>query len=170
MALVFVILYPLGSLLMPLLGKWMVHGAFQIFVWCLMWAGFGLGVVTANERNLLFKQTHSILGTVVVCLLVIQPALGVAHHRYYVANQKRGVVSYAHIWYGRALMLVGVINGGLGLQLAVAADNLIIAYGVVAGVIFLIYTVTKILTFMRRKSGSSHRRKESDSPISLERL
>lgn len=170
MALVFVVLYPLGSLLMPLLGNWKVHGSFQIFVWCLMWAGFGLGIVTAKERNMLFTETHTVLGTVVACLLVIQPALGIAHHQYYVRNQKRGLVSYAHIWYGRILMLIGVINGGLGLQLAVAPDNLIIAYGVIAGIIFLVYTATKIFTYMRRKSAHSRGRKDdSSSPTSRER-
>lgn len=52
MALVFVVLYPLGALLMPLLGKWWAHGAFQALSWILMWAAFGLGIKTAQERNL----------------------------------------------------------------------------------------------------------------------
>lgn len=47
MAIVMVILYPLGSLLMPLLGKWRVHAAFQMLGFILMWAGFGLGVRSA---------------------------------------------------------------------------------------------------------------------------
>jgi hypothetical protein len=52
MAIVFVILYPLGALLMPLLGKWWAHAGFQTVVWCLMWAGFGVGVRCAMDRNL----------------------------------------------------------------------------------------------------------------------
>lgn len=49
MAIVFVILYPVGSILMPLLGKWMFHAAFQFFNFVLMWVGFGLGYVLSQK-------------------------------------------------------------------------------------------------------------------------
>jgi hypothetical protein len=52
MLLVMAALYPLGSTLMPLAGKWWVHGAWQTVTFCLMWAGFGLGVETARSRNM----------------------------------------------------------------------------------------------------------------------
>lgn len=52
MALVMVVLYPLGSALMPLLGKWLVHGVWQGLAYLLMWAGFALGVIAAQQRGL----------------------------------------------------------------------------------------------------------------------
>lgn len=52
MAIVFVILYPLGALLMPILGRWWAHAAFQTVVWLLMWAGFGLGIRYAKNLNI----------------------------------------------------------------------------------------------------------------------
>jgi sulfite exporter TauE/SafE len=88
---------------------------------------------------------------VVVCLLAIQPALGYAHHRHFLKHQRRGPISHVHIWYGRVLMLLGVINGGLGLQLADARKSLIIAYGVVAGIMFLVYAIGTTLASMRKK-------------------
>ena len=51
MGLVFAALYPLGSLLMPLLGKWWLHAAWQTVAFILMWVGFGTGVRAANERS-----------------------------------------------------------------------------------------------------------------------
>jgi len=51
MALVMAVLYPLGSLLMPLLGKWQVHAAWQTVSFILMWVGFGIGVKCAKERD-----------------------------------------------------------------------------------------------------------------------
>lgn len=51
MALVMAVLYPLGSLLMPLLGKWQVHAAWQTVSFILMWVGFGIGVKCALERD-----------------------------------------------------------------------------------------------------------------------
>ena len=52
MAIAFAVLYPLGSALMPMLGKWYIHGGFQIVTWLLMWAAFGLGVFGAKQRDL----------------------------------------------------------------------------------------------------------------------
>lgn len=43
MTIVFAGLYPLGSSLMVLLGKWYLHAAWQAVAYLLMWAGFGLG-------------------------------------------------------------------------------------------------------------------------------
>lgn len=49
MLLVWVILFPLGSALMPLFGKWALHAAWQSVAFILMWVGFALGYV-ASER------------------------------------------------------------------------------------------------------------------------
>ncbi|KAK3987735.1 hypothetical protein QBC44DRAFT_245152 [Cladorrhinum sp. PSN332] len=154
-ALVMAVLYPLGSLLMPLLGHWWVHGAWQMVSFCLMWVAFGLGVQSAKSRGILFDQAHTILGTVVICLFAVQPALGYIHHRQYVEIQGRSAVSYVHIWLGRALMILGVVNGGLGLRLSQERDSLVIAYGVVAGIIFLCYFLAKGFTVLGNGSRSS---------------
>ena len=88
--------------------------------------------------------------------MAIQPALGYLHHRHFVAHQSRGVISYAHIWYGRLLMAVGVINGGLGLQLAAAPSAVVVAYAVIAAVVFVCYAAAKTFAFLRaRKRGGA---------------
>ncbi|KAI0004675.1 putative iron reductase domain protein [Xylariaceae sp. FL0662B] len=145
MAIVMVVLYPLGSVLMPLFGKWFVHAGFQSTAFLLMWAGFGLGIVSAQRINLNFDSVHTQLGTVVVCLMAVQPALGYVHHRHFVKHQARGIVSHGHIWYGRALMIMGIVNGGLGLALTGASQAFVIVYSVVAGVAFVVYTACATL-------------------------
>jgi disulfide bond formation protein DsbB len=114
-------------------------------------------MLTTALNSQLFKQAHTILGVVVCAMMVLQPFLGFAHHKYYVKHQRRGAISHAHIWYGRALMLVGIINGGLGLQLANAPRSFIIAYVVVTVVIALFGAVAGIIGARRR----SHRAKEA---------
>lgn len=109
--------------------------------------------------------------------MLLQPVLGALHHSYYVKNQSRGPVSYAHIAYGRILMLLGVINGGLGLQLADAGMSLVTAYAVIAAIMGVLYVGIKGMTsFRKRKAGgnlesgkglklsSSDRSKEPFSP------
>lgn len=48
MAALFVVMWPVASLLMPILGKWMMHAAFQMVNFVIMWIGYGLGVYAAN--------------------------------------------------------------------------------------------------------------------------
>lgn len=52
MAVVMVLLYPIGSSLMPLFGTWILHASWQILAFLLMWAGFGLGIIAAQRIRL----------------------------------------------------------------------------------------------------------------------
>lgn len=144
MAVTFVIMYPVGTILMPLLGKWAIHAAWQTLSFLLMWAGFGVGIVAARQTNTPLSITHTAFGTSIVALMVIQPVLGFLHHRHYLKTQQRGAISIAHQAYGTILMAFGIINGGLGLQLASADDGFKIAYAVIAAVMFVIYLAVKL--------------------------
>lgn len=91
-----------------------------------------------------------------VCLLAIQPALGQLHHHYFVKHGARGIVSYVHLWWGRILIFLGVVNGGLGLQLSNASTAYNTAYAVVAVIMYVVYGVIKGLRVWRaRKQGTS---------------
>lgn len=69
---------------------------------------------------------------------------------YYKKFQTRGIISYVHIWYGRALMIIGIINGGLGLQLASTPNRYVIAYSVVAAVLGVMWLGAAVWGEMRR--------------------
>lgn len=100
-----------------------------------------------------------------VCVLAIQPALGFIHHSQFVKTGSRGVFSHAHIWWGRIWLVLGVINGGLGLQLSGAKNSLVIAYSVISVIMYLVYAVVKSLVSFRsrrkRSNGSLEGRKVS---------
>lgn len=85
------------------------------------------------------NNAHTILGTVVVALLLLQPVFGYLHHRRFMTTQKRGKMTLFHVWYGRILILLGMLNGGFGLKLAANSTGGNIAYAVVAGVIGATY-------------------------------
>jgi len=108
--------------------------------------------------------------------------MGYIHHVNYVATGKRGLWSYAHIWNGRLVMLLGIVNGGLGLDFAVIKHKSFgviigkvdkkwaIAYSVVAGIVGLLYIgglVGKAL--MDEAKGSkreeSHGSRDGGTPI-----
>ena len=166
----FVLFMPLGVFLIHLASFraaiW-VHAAIQIFAYLAALAAFGLGAwmatVTGQWRP---ANGHPIIGTIVIGLLVVQPFLGYIHHLIYVKDHKRTVWIYGHIWYGRALIILAVINGGLGLQLSGNTVKGKIAYGVIAGVMFLLYLTVLAVSYMRkdkRHEGETDR-KMLDSP------
>lgn len=84
-------------------------------------------------------STHTIFGTVIFAFFLIQPSFGLIHHNYYSKYQSRTTISHVHIWFGRIIMILAIINGGLGLQLAANTVGGEIAYGVIAGVVGLLY-------------------------------
>ncbi|KAH7169850.1 uncharacterized protein B0J16DRAFT_359157 [Fusarium flagelliforme] len=140
MSIVFLLGFPIGSLLMPVLGKWLIHAGWQIVVFAGMWVGFGIGKIASEREGNWFSEPHVQLGTIVCVLMIMQPVLGWTHHRNYVKYQRPTFISYGHLWYGRALMVVGIINGGIGLQLSSAPMGLIIAYAVIGVVVLFMNT------------------------------
>ncbi|RYP52189.1 hypothetical protein DL768_002631 [Monosporascus sp. mg162] len=154
MFVVWLILWPLGSALMPLFGNWIVHATWQSVTFVLMWVGFALGRVAFNRFGDP-GSTHTNFGTVLVCLMTLQPIGGYMHHRHYLQHKRRGAISYAHIWYGRALMIMGVVNGGLGIRWAadgeIRGSPLMIAYSVVAAGMAVIYLGAKGFGVARRR-------------------
>ena len=96
-------------------------------------------------------MAHPIIGITVISLLFFQLILGLIHHIIYQRTHSRTLWARAHIWYGRTLIILGAINGGLGLQLS---DNTVkgeIAYGVIAGVVFCIYVFVTVLGTFKSK-------------------
>lgn len=100
----------------------------------------------------------------VVALLAIQPALGGLHHQYFVKNGARGIFSYVHLWFGRILLVLGAINGGLGFQLSNSKQSYIIAYSVITVFFYLLYAGVKGFTMARNGRNGSGTRKASSNP------
>lgn len=143
-------LFPVGGIMIRLgsfPGLWIVHGLFQIFAFLLYTAAFGIGVwMTRNFYTL--NDAHPIIGIVVFALLVFQPLLGFLHHVFFKRYNARTIWSYGHIWFGRAVIILGIVNGGLGLGLAkrtgvmAPSNGAVIGYSVGAGVMGLAYLLS----------------------------
>lgn len=57
-----------------------------------------------------------------------------------------------HVWLGRALITLGVINGGLGLQLSDNTRTGEIVYGIVAALVAITYVTVVVLAGRRKKN------------------
>lgn len=153
MPLVFVVLFPLSALTiyLPYHEKVRhIHAPLQVLSIILMLVGLGLGVRLAKKLDEVDKY-HQVVGYIVVAWMVVfQPALGLAQHLNFRRNGTRSPMGHGHRWIGRAMMLLGIVNGGLGFKQAgkVGSEETptyaVIVYSVVAVVIFIIYLVVVI--------------------------
>ncbi len=55
-----------------------------------------------------------------------------------------------HIWNGRIGVSVGIVNGGLGLQIANAPYNIKLAYTIVAAIMWFLWMGTAVIGEIRR--------------------
>jgi hypothetical protein len=156
MIIAFVIMFPLFALtlqIFPSSKTATVHGLLQLLTLIIAIAGLGLGVSLAKDTGLM-NNHHPIIGIVVVGgLLLFQPIIGLLQHRYYRKHESKSVFAYMHRWFGRTMIVLGIINAGLGLQLGGASKGAIIAYSVVAGLMGVFYCLVVVL-----KYGSSRKR------------
>ncbi|KAF2995751.1 hypothetical protein E8E14_003201 [Neopestalotiopsis sp. 37M] len=164
-ALAFVGLFPIGAIVMRLVpGRltWLVHGIFQLVAYAVFISAAALGIylvrmvrIPPDGRSLLsipMANAHPIIGIIILAVLFFQPALGWFHHLRFKRLGCRTASSYAHIWVGRIAVTLGIINGGLGLQLARADRSAVIAYSVIAAIVWLTWVAAAIIGERRRRN------------------
>jgi hypothetical protein len=161
--LVFIAILPLGAILVRLtsLGAW-IHGGLQIVGYILFIAAAGLGIYIAKASDRL-NDPHVIIGLLLLAVLFFMPFIGAIHHKVYQKVQKRTLWSYGHIFTGRVAIILGMVNGGLGLRLADAGNSSKIAYGVLAGLMGAGYISS--IVFGELKRGKNVSRNANAAPF-----
>jgi hypothetical protein len=162
-AIAFAFLFPLGSIVMrvtPGPYVWILHGSIQLLAYGLYSGAAGLGLYLVSVARIPPSGTslldaaatnaHPIIGIVLLGVLFFQPLLGALHHRRFSKRGTRTWVSHAHLWIGRLGITLGIINGGLGLALAGAAGAPVVAYSVVAGVMWVLWLLATLFGEYRR--------------------
>lgn len=135
MSIVFIVLYPLGaiSLHLPIesipflkntyLAKKVVaiHAPIQIIAFVMMVGGMALGIRIAHDLDYLRSpvQAHVVIGLLTVSIIILcQPLMGFLQHQYFKKTGGKSIFAYVHRWVGRGAIALGMINSGLGFQLA----------------------------------------------------
>ncbi|KAG8530205.1 uncharacterized protein KY384_004705 [Bacidia gigantensis] len=158
MALAFVIFYPLGGILVRLLhvkGTVWIHAGVQAFAYTLTIAGMGCGVYVTGPYGYNLDHKHTIIGLTVIAAFFIQPFFGVIHHAVFKKTGRRSFWSDIHVWFGRLVLTLGIINGGLGFDWAANTTGGEIAYGVVAGVVWVGWIGVAVWSDVKRLRGGA---------------
>ncbi|KAA8641427.1 cytochrome b561 domain-containing protein [Aspergillus tanneri] len=133
-----------------------IHSPLQLVTVAFANAGVGLGIyfgVTANKIG----SCHSIIGLLVVGFLTLfQPLIGLVQHIHFQRTGRKSLFMYMHRWLGRLIIVLGIVNGGLGFlatkdQGDAAPAAAIIVYSVVAGVVGVAYTLVVVILPIRSK-------------------
>ena len=127
-------------------------------------AAAGLGIwlrLQLSSNKAVWRYPHAAIGLLILMGAFFQPWFGYIHHKIFkrrldainagdtTKTLGRTIITYLHLWLGRLLITLGVINGGLGimvttdrrspLQSSKTSRRAAIAYGAVAGTCYLIY-------------------------------
>lgn len=149
----FVLFFPFGAMAIRLLsfrGIVWFHAGWMVFTYIMVLAAMGMGVWMAVVSGQL-DTTHAYIGIAVVGSLLLQPITGLIHHLLYKKSGRANAVTYPHIWWGRAVITLGIINGGLGLQLSGNTTRGEVAYGVVAGFMWVLWVVVIVFAFFKSR-------------------
>ncbi|CZT17153.1 related to cellobiose dehydrogenase [Ramularia collo-cygni] len=167
----FIAVFPIGGIIIRLAsftGLPWVHAAIQILGYLIFTVAFGMGIWIARNLDLLSNH-HPIIGIVLFVLLFAQPFGGILHHRMYKKTGRRSIVSHLHVNLGRVAIILGIINGGLGLRLASVSKKYVIAYSVCAGVMGAAYIAAMIVGEVKKaRKGPSELSKFEKHEVSSE--
>ncbi|KAK5044882.1 hypothetical protein LTR84_010420 [Exophiala bonariae] len=118
----------------------------------------GLGVYIAKHLHAvsgLFREPlrkfHPIIGLCIFALMALQPITELLNHSLHHRYPRIIYLGHVHVWLGRILITVGIINGGLGFRLADMIPGLQwpqwpkILYGALAGLIWIVYVAIIIV-------------------------
>lgn len=147
-------LFPLGVVILRWFGS--VKGHWIVQLLAALACTIGLAVAIAFSRMdpefSSLSEPHQVIGIVVVVALFAQAYFGYAHHRSFKRVQRRTILSRLHLWTGRLVVPLGMLNAVLGFTLASQTPH---AIGI-AVVSIAVLVVTYLLSYYaaRRKAKS----------------
>lgn len=166
MAASFLLLFPLGALFLRLpifsagIARVRAHYLTQVVSYLSVLAGFGLIIDQCEKKNNHWDSTHQRLGLVPPILLFIQALLGTVHHALYKRKGSSHGIGTAHVWLGRATLIIGWVAAGLGVKLAydkgIIEDKntytgLVAAVGAISGLWFIVVAIGAVMQILGRK-------------------
>jgi len=94
-----------------------IHQLVQLGAFFFVFIAFWIGVGASKGQH--FKFSHQWLGLLLFLGLICQAAVGFYHHRRFKEEKptSRRWFTHLHLWFGRSLLFLALINIGLGIQL-----------------------------------------------------
>ncbi|KAJ1326380.1 Cytochrome domain of cellobiose dehydrogenase [Microdochium nivale] len=136
MVLCFVGLFPFGAFVLRLGGWVRAHAVLQVLA-CVMFiigASLGMSISGMYNRTRKYNSAHQIIGLLVFIFVFGQFALGFLHHRGVKKTQQKTKLAPIHVWLGRLIIVLGLVNAFLGFTLSQAVFYNYILTGLILAV------------------------------------
>ncbi|EHK16981.1 uncharacterized protein TRIVIDRAFT_161834 [Trichoderma virens Gv29-8] len=140
----FVIMMPLGVTFLrifPRSVRW--HWINQTLSSTITFVGFIIGIYlsTMFTKSEKANSTHQIIGIMIGLALIIQLGMGSWHHWVFKRTNSPTIFGRIHRYFGHIVILLGIINGGIGLTWSYASRSVVIGYSIAVLIICLVYLV-----------------------------
>lgn len=111
----FLLLFPLGVVALRWFKLIRVHWMLQVLATliCLLGLVIAIAFSSMDPEYNTFGEGHQIIGIVVVFALIVQTATGYKHHQDCKKTGRRTWISYSHLWIGRVVIVLGMVNAVL---------------------------------------------------------
>ncbi|KAK5108156.1 hypothetical protein LTR62_008752 [Meristemomyces frigidus] len=144
MCLMFVIVFPLGALILRVFNRVILHAWVQglgLLLVTMATAG-GIVISTQYNRSKNFASAHQIIGILLILAMFSQLGLGIVHHRLFKKSQQPTIMGKIHRYLGPATILFGIINAPIGFVFA-GNPHLCLPYIVIVLLIAIIYITVR---------------------------
>ncbi|KAH7149430.1 hypothetical protein B0J13DRAFT_305633 [Dactylonectria estremocensis] len=139
------VLMPFGVGLLRVRGNWKWHALNQTVAMVGAFLGTALGIVNSfyYQRSRSFDSSHQMIGFAIISLLLVQFGLGAFHHTQYKKTQSPTKYGMIHIWVGRIIIFIGIMNCFIGFTFAVNRK-----YGMIlAAIVIFMFFLSLVLMF-----------------------
>lgn len=148
-----ILLFPCGAILLRVFPKsvrW--HWVNQTISTCLAGIGLVIGFYLSTQftKSQSCSSPHQILGIVILLAIIAQWGMGFWHHRLYKKTQTPSMFGVVHRYFGFVVILLAIINGGIGLSWSYASNGVLIGYSI--AVIIVSVVIIGLLGWARFKT------------------
>jgi H+/Cl- antiporter ClcA len=143
----FVLLMPAGIIFLRVLPenvRW--HWINQSLALGLAVVGGGIGIYLSSmfNKSKSYNSSHQILGLLAIGFMFVQWILGFWHHHLYRKTQQTSRYGPIHRWFGRGVMVLAIVTGGIGLTWSYASTRVVIGY-VIAVVVLMVAVIVSLV-------------------------
>ncbi|KAF2995072.1 hypothetical protein E8E13_002638 [Curvularia kusanoi] len=139
MLVTFVIIFPLGALLLRFLESVKAHYIVQTVGLLAAVVGIAVGLYlgTMYNHSKDVSSGHQVFGLILLILLLAQWAIGLYHHLRFRKYKRPTIYGRVHLFAGPAIVLGGIINGFTGFNFSGDSHNNVY-YGAVVAVVIIV--------------------------------
>ncbi|OSS53340.1 hypothetical protein B5807_01832 [Epicoccum nigrum] len=135
----FVVIFPLGAVLLRFLESVKTHSIVQTIGLLATVFGVGVGLYLSrmynHSKNV--SSGHQVFGLILLILLLVQWAIGFHHHLRFRKYKRSTLYGRLHLYAGPTIVLGGIINGFTGFNFSREPHNNVY-YGAVVAVVLVI--------------------------------